>query len=387
MMRTSTNLTVREPGRSAPGKELSALIEDFLVYGQQRGYSAHTLTSYREAVTDFLDFFRDAELRTIKPRDIREWLHWLISQGKTRNTVTARTYAIRAFFDRAVLLDLMPANPARLIPLRPYKRKLPDVLNESEVVRLIEAAQTPRERAIFETLYATGCRVSELVGMQIEDIRWYERCVKVMGKGSKERLVPLGKKAIDALRNYLKGRARGSVFIEEEQMVCAQRGGLQLQDGKNWVVFWREYEERPGGSVRWKLRGKTFGTIADFPTRGLARVGAAKFLASRKVLGSRPHPRTALRSGHAIDTKQVCRILAVAAKRAGLRHVHPHMLRHTFATHLLDNGADLISIKELLGHSSVSTTQIYTHVSFRHLQKVMNASHPRWQEGLNETSK
>jgi len=170
-------------------------------------------------------------------------------------------------------------------------------------------------------------------------------------------------------------------------MRCTQRGGLQLQSGKNWVAFWREYQHRPDGSVLWKLRGKTFGTITEFPTRELARKGADKFLASKGVLGTRPHSRDAFRPGHAIDTKQVSRMLAAAAKRIGLRHIHPHMLRHTFATHLLDNGADLVSIKELLGHSDISTTQIYTHVSFRHLQKVMNISHPRWQEVPNGTAK
>src|SRR5258705_7973474 len=130
-----------------------ALIEDFLIYGQQRGYSARTLSSYREAVVDFFDFFRNADLRTIKPREIGQWLHWLMSQGKKRNTLTARLYAIRAFFDRAVLLDLMPSNPAKQVPIRGYDRKLPEYLSEEEVTRLIEAARTPRERAILETLY------------------------------------------------------------------------------------------------------------------------------------------------------------------------------------------------------------------------------------------
>jgi site-specific recombinase XerD len=365
----------------------AALIEDFLVYGEQRGYSPHTLRSYAGAVVDFFDFFKDADLQTIKPREIGQWLHWLMSQGKKRDTMTARLYAIRAFFDRAVLLDLMPSNPARQVPIHGYTRRLPDFLSQEEVVHLIEAARTPRERAILETLYATGARVAELVGMRIEEICWSERSVKVMGKGSKERLVPLGKKAIQALKKYLKGRVSGPVFIEENQTLRTQHGGLQLQNGKNWVAFWREPHQRSDGSVRWRLRGKTFGTIREFPTREIARKGAEKFLSSKGVLGVRPHSRVALRPGHAIDTRQVSRILADAAKRIGLRHIHPHMLRHTFATHLLDNGADLVSIKELLGHSDISTTQIYTHVSFRHLQKVMNISHPRWQEVPNEASK
>jgi len=359
---------------------IGALIEDFLIYGEQRGYSPTTLKSYREAVTDFLNFFEGADLRTIRPRDIRQWLRWMMSRGKKRNTLTARLYAIRAFFDRAVLLDLMLSNPARKIPIRAYQRRLPDFLSEKEVVSLIEAARSLRDRAILETLYATGCRVSELVGMRIEDIRWSDRTVKVLGKGSKERLVPLGSKAIQALRVYLKGRTSGPIFLQETQMHCTQRGGLSLQRGKYWTAWWREYQKRPDGGVRWRLRGNTIGSIEEFPTRELARKGAEEFLALKGVLGIRPHPRISARPDRAIDTTAVSRMLAEAAKRIGLRHVHPHMLRHTFATHLLDNGADLVSIKNLLGHSDISTTQIYTHVSFRHLQKVMNLSHPRWQE-------
>src|SRR5258705_8607349 len=132
-----------------------ALIEDFLIYGQQRGYSARTLSSYREAVVDFFDFFRNADLRTIKPREIGQWLHWLMHQGKKRNTLTARLYAIRAFFDRAILLDIVPSNPARLIPLRSYNRPLPKFLGEREIVRLINAGETLRDRAILEVFYAT----------------------------------------------------------------------------------------------------------------------------------------------------------------------------------------------------------------------------------------
>jgi site-specific recombinase XerD len=359
-----------------------ALVEDFIVSGKQRGYSPHTLRSYGDAITDFFDFFKDCDLRTIKPMDIREWMHWLMSQGKKRNTISARLYAIRAFFDRAVLLDILQSNPARLIPIRAYNRPLPKSLSEEEVRRLIGAAESLRDRALLEVLYATGCRQSEVAGMRIEHISWSDRTVRVVGKGDKQRLVPLGRIALDVLRQYLSNRTEGPVFLSREEHHATQRGGLALQNRKTWYAYWRETVN----GTR-KLRGCAIGTIDQFPTRELAQQEVTKFLSTKCDVLSRHKFTRLATSPRGILGRDIGRIVASTAQRAGLSHVHPHMLRHTFATHLLDNGADLVSIKELLGHSDISTTQIYTHVSFRHLQKVMNTSHPRWQGVPNEKSK
>jgi integrase/recombinase XerC len=361
------------------------LVEDFIISGRQRGYSPHTLRSYENAVTDFFDFFKGADLRSIKQRDIREWLHWLLSQGRKRDTISLRLYAIRAFFDRAVLLEILQSNPARLIQIRGYHRPLPKFLSEEGVRRLIGAAEGLRDRAILEVLYATGCRQSEVVGMRIEHISWSEQTVRVVGKGNKERLVPLGRIAIEVLRSYLKKRARGPVFLSRDtrrEMYSTQRGGLALQSGTTWYVYWRETVKK-----KRKLRGRPIGSIEKFPTRDLARQEAAKFFAAKGIVLDRHKFIRVGTSDQGILGRDIGRIVAKVGKKAGLGHVHPHMLRHTFATHLLDNGADLLSIKELLGHSNISTTQIYTHVSFQHLQKIMNNSHPRWQEVPNEAAK
>ena len=364
--------------------DLAKLVEDFLVYGQQRGYSAHTLTSYREAIADFLEFFKGADLRAIRPLHIREWMHWLMSQGHTRNTISARMYAIRAFFDRAVLFDLMPSNPARLIPVRAYKRALPKFLSEDEMRRLIDAAESPRDRAILEVLYATGCRQAECAGMRLEHISWSDRTVRVTGKGNKQRLVPLGRIAIAALRTYVKGRTDGPVFLTKEECRGTQRGGLALQRGRTWYAYHRETID---GKRR--LRGAVIGTLDEFPTREAARDEADRFLASKGAALGRHTFAHDSASGRGILGRDIGRIVAKAAKRAGLRHVHPHMLRHSFATHLLEHGADLLTIRDLLGHASISTTQIYASVTKSHMEHTLARCHPRWiAEGVdNETSK
>jgi site-specific recombinase XerD len=288
--------------------DLEFLANDFLIYGRQRGYSEHTLRSYGKAVTDFLRFLSGSDLRDLKPRRIGEWIDRLLKSGVSRNTVSARLYALRAFLDRVVVLDLMPSNPARVVSVRRYTRRLPRAISEEDVARLIDSAETMLDRALIEILYATGCRLSEVANMRVENISWSARTIKVLGKGSKERLVLFGRKAARALKRYL-GRRR-------------------FHDG---FVF---------DALRWM------------------------------------HP---YRGDH-ISDYAIRQIVLRAARRAGLGHVHPHQLRHSFASHLLDHGADLISIKDLLGHTSISTTQIYCSVSQTHLREQMLKAHPRWQD-------
>jgi site-specific recombinase XerD len=344
------------------------LFEDFLATAKLRGLNKNTYLSYTNAAEDFMAFVGDLPLAAVKPKEIRQWLHWLLYQGKTRHTLRARLYGLRAFYEYLERLEIVPYSPARLVKPPKFQRPLPKFLTEQEVERLIAAAASLRERTLFEVMYATGCRVSEITGMRIEDIRWADRTVKVLGKGQKERLAPLGRCAVRALRAYLRNRRNGPVFLGEKTdclPLCDNRFSVYLQERKYWIAGWLE---QFNGHRQWKH--KYLGALPGM-TQDVAMERAAILVQGKPYLCKRQDP---------LDARTVRRVVAQAALRAGLGKVFPHMLRHSFATHLLDHGADLITIKELLGHSSVSTTEIYTHVSQSHLVKTLEKAHPRWQE-------
>ncbi len=227
--------------------------------------------------------------------------------------------AIRSLYRFLVREGLAEANPARAVATPRRPRRLPEVLPEDEVAALVESPRLAaplerRDRAFLELLYASGLRVSELTGLDVGDADLGAGLVRVLGKRQKERIVPFGRPAAEALRRYLE-------------------------------------EARP--------------VLAAGAERG--RGGEALFLNHR---------------GGRLTSRSVARRLEGWTRRAGLaRHVHPHVLRHCFATHLLGNGADLRGIQELLGHASLSTTQRYTHLDWKRLAEVYDSAHPRARSG------
>ena len=242
--------------------------------------------------------------------EIESWLADLRARGQAPSSIARRAAAARAFYRHLVLLGLRVDNPASEIELPRRRARLPRTLSPAEVERLIGAANgtTPRslrDRALVELLYGAGLRVSEAVGLERGGVDLDNRLVRCVGKGDKERIVPLGREAADALRRYL---SRGRPYLDRRQ-----RPDLFLN--------------AQGGA--------------------LTRAGA--FLILRRL-----------------------------AEKAGLdpKRVHPHILRHSFATHLLEGGADLRSVQEMLGHADLGTTELYTHVSDRRRRDTYFSAHP-----------
>ncbi len=270
-------------------------LESFLaLLGARR--SPRTVDAYRRDLADLTAFLGRSPAGATAD-DVQGWLADLRARGLAPSSIARKASAARSFYRHLVLLGTRHDNPAADIPLPRRRTKLPRSLTPSEVERLIAAANqaTPRgfrDRALVELLYGAGLRVSEAVGLDRASVDLENRIVRCIGKGDKERLVPLGREAVEAVRRYL---SRGRPFLDRrhrpELFLNAQGGGL-------------------------------------------TRAGA--FLVLRRL-----------------------------AERAGLEpeRVHPHLLRHSFATHLLEGGADLRSVQEMLGHADLGTTEIYTHVS------------------------
>jgi integrase/recombinase XerD len=247
---------------------------------------------------------------TVSTTELERYLAELRAAGLAGTTIARRAAAIRAFFRHLTLLGLRADNPAAELDLPRRRRSLPRTLSPAEVERLIDAAAgtTPRalrDHALVELLYGGGLRVSEAVGLERASVDLEQRLIRVLGKGDKERIVPIGRHAADAVRRYL---ARGRPHLDR-----GHRPDLFLN--------------AQGGA--------------------LTRAGA--FLIVRRL-----------------------------AARAGLdpASVHPHLLRHSFATHLLEGGADLRSVQEMLGHADLATTELYTHVSDRRRREAYFSAHP-----------
>jgi integrase/recombinase XerC len=294
--------------------EVEAGVERFLVHLEKgRGASPHTIRAYGTDLVLLLSFLQSKEVTSpeeVTPLHLRMWLADLTERGLSATTRARRLAAARALFKFLVREGTLASSPALGLrsPRRP--RRLPHFLSKSEVGRLLEAPGEGdrygvRDRAILETLYSTGCRISELTGLNEEDLDLRGGVVRIRGKGRKERLAALGRFAVGALSDYLPFR-RAAVASPGEPGVFLNRFGTRLSE------------------------------------------------------------------------RSVARLLDKYIARAGLAaRTSPHTLRHSFATHLLDAGADLRSVQELLGHKNLETTQIYTHVTVERMRKIYDRAHPR----------
>jgi site-specific recombinase XerD len=274
--------------------------------------------------------------------------------------VRRHIWALRCFFDFLCRGGIVDDVAPRLIRPRPLHRPLPRPLSEENVRRLIRAASNPRDRAIFEVFYATGCRVSELLDIRLTDIDFAKKTIRVFGKGHDRRVV-FGESAKRAMVAYLKGRTTGYLFESQHRV----QNGCVSWNGTCWAGYWQDYTDKTGHRH----------------TRCMALGGRdmTKAEAWRKFKKLVPNPSTGHvpRSPHKLTRFRIAEIFKVAAFKAGLGRVTSHQLRHSFATHMIDHGADVRHVQRLLGHASLDTTMHYTNVVSTPVTKVYRYAHPR----------
>lgn len=296
------------------------VLDDFIdTLMAEKGYSVHTGRAYRSDISEFIRFVADdvdadeiicfkkflQQVKTLDKTIIRNFLAHLVRSKKAKRTIARKLSSLKAFFDFLVKSGKIKINPADMVPFPKLEKSIPRFLSIDDLFHLLDSIKTEswfdkRNLAMFETFYSTGMRVSEMEGLNMEDIDFNRQMIKVFGKGSKERIVPVGKRALNAIKEYRS---------------CLQENFIPVFVNKDFT----------------RLSSRSIRRILD-----------------RIVLD--------------------CQLNVP---------VSPHTLRHSFATHMLDSGADLRGIQEILGHVSLSTTQVYTHVSMDRLMQVYDKAHPR----------
>ncbi|MDY6913486.1 MAG: tyrosine recombinase XerC [Planctomycetota bacterium] len=296
----------------------------------ERNFSPHTIRSYATDLVQFCRFLAAGQAATaeqlppaddlpagtlkkkllaVAPMDVRAYLVMMRNSNYSKSTIARKLASLRSFYKYLVRTNVLTTSPVSVIRTPRQDKRLPKHLDIQQIEALLAAPDTTtltgaRDRAIIETLYSAGLRVSELVAMNREDLDEFSEALRIRGKGKKERLVPLGSRAVQAIEAYLAKRTA--------TFGAAKRGALFVN-----------------------------------------------------------------KSGKRLSDRSIRRNLDKHTRQAGIAvHVSPHMLRHSFATHMLNAGADLRSVQEMLGHESLSTTQIYTHLTTRRLKQVYDRAHP-----------
>ncbi len=281
----------------------SEYLEQFLRYLQTLGRSERTVEAYEADIREFLNFLGDREPDV---RNIRSYFRYLFEKGYSERTIRRKRSALSSFFKFLMKMGLRKENPVSIIPAPKLPRTLPKVIPERELNEILDSWKPAnlrelRDKAIVELLYSSGLRASEIGRLKVEDINFERMEVKVLGKGNRQAIVPIGKRAIDILRQYVKkaGLKRGDYLF-------VNRKGQPISRAVVWYIVRKSFE-----------------------------------------------------------------------KIAALSSVHPHLLRHSFATHMLNRGADIRTVQALLRHKTLKTTQIYTHVSLRKMKEAYQRFHPR----------
>ncbi len=295
---------------------MEQLIEAFLNYiSVERGLSRNTVISYSEDLGSYLKYLKSQSISSLSATTKNEIVNFMMSQkdrGMAANSIARSLAAIRMFYRFLVRERILKSDPSSLVDSPKLWKRIPDTLSVNEVETLLAAPnvrdlkQGARDRAILETLYATGMRVSEAVNLKLDNVNTEVGFLRCVGKGDKERIIPLGKKAIASIERYL-----------------AASRPLLLKNKESEALFVSRFGKKISRQSLWKM------------IKRYARQARIKKL------------------------------------------IKPHILRHSFATHLLERGADLRSVQEMLGHANISTTQLYTHINKERLKSIHRMYHPR----------
>lgn len=298
-------------------KEQKQYVEDFLTYlSFEKNYSEHTIKAYKSDIISFLIWI-DSNCLTTDLNKLREYMHFIQRFEYKKTTILRKIASLRGFYKYLYRERIIDNNPANSLIAPKKNKSLPKFLTDDEMERILDNVQitTPagfRNRAILELLWATGMRVSELSGLNFGDLELENDEIKVFGKGAKERIVLISKRAKKFLQQY----------INTARPLIPGCNGIKISNDENSPVFINN-------------------------------------------------------TGYRLQTRTIRNVINEIVERIQLpKHVTPHMFRHSFATRLIEHGADLRVVQELLGHASISNTQIYTHISTQHLKEVYNTAHP-----------
>ncbi len=293
---------------------MEELVNNFLKWLEfERNFSEHTLRAYKIDLLQFLAFLEKENhdcLESVDNLQLRKFLAFLRNQGCSKTSIGRKMSSLRSLYKYLLKNDIIDHNPVETVRIPKKEKKLPNFLDINEIETLLNAPDRKdikglRDKAIMETLYSAGLRVNELTMLDNNDVDTLSELVKVKGKGKKERLVPIGRYAVDAITEYCQAKNLNKDPIESH------------------ALFLNKYNKR-------------------------------------------------------LTARSVSRLIDGYLKQTGLnRKVSPHVFRHSFATHLLDRGAGLREVQELLGHAQLASTQIYTHISTDRLRRVYNKAHPR----------
>lgn len=298
-------------------KEQKQYVEDFLTYlSFEKNYSEHTIKAYKSDIISFLIWI-DSNCLTTDLNKLREYMHFIQRFEYKKTTILRKIASLRGFYKYLYRERIIDNNPANSLIAPKKNKSLPKFLTDDEMERILDNVQitTPagfRNRAILELLWATGMRVSELNGLNFGDLELENDEIKVFGKGAKERIVLISKRAKKFLQQY----------INTARQLIPGCNGIKISNDESSPVFINN-------------------------------------------------------TGYRLQTRTIRNVINEIVERIQLpKHVTPHMFRHSFATRLIEHGADLRVVQELLGHASISNTQIYTHISTQHLKEVYNTAHP-----------